>query len=65
MTTVEFAESAKQQGERLGFDAAQVLVEHPIQDRTDKEMCVIADNTVDALLSALSTPSTAVKTQGE
>ena len=65
VTTVEFADSAKQQSERLGIDTAQVLVEHPIQDRTDQEMRVIADNAIDSLLSSLSAQRAKRSTDGE
>ena len=37
-------------------DPACVFVPHPIQDRTDAEMRTIADDAVDAMLRALTTP---------
>ena len=49
-----FVEAAANQSKSLGFDAAAVFVEHPIQDRTDEEMRTIADNIIDELLSHLS-----------
>jgi len=52
-----FVDAAKIQAERLGFDAARVFVEHPIQDRTDSEMYAIADSAVDKLVGLLTGPS--------
>ncbi len=52
-----FEDAAEVQAERLGFDAARVFVEHPIQDRTDDEMYAIADAAVDELVSLLTGPS--------
>jgi hypothetical protein len=52
-----FVDAAEAQAERLGFDAARVFVEHPIQDRTDDEMYEIADAAVDKLVSLLTGPS--------
>jgi len=49
-----FVDAAQAQAERLGFDAARVFVEHPIQDRTDEEMYALADQAVDELLALLS-----------
>ncbi len=51
-----FEDAASVQAERLGFDAARVFVEHPIQDRTDEEMRGIADDSVGLLLAALTGP---------
>ncbi len=56
VATVEFADGAEQQSKSLGGDIAQVLTEHPIQDRTDSEMVAIADQAIDALLSSLTGP---------
>jgi hypothetical protein len=41
--TEEFREADIAQAKALGFDARKVFVEHPIQDRTDEEMGVIAE----------------------
>ncbi len=57
VATVEFADGAEQQSRSLGGDIAHVLTEHPIQDRTDDEMVVIADQAIDALLSSLTGPA--------
>lgn len=52
-----FVDAAEAQAVRLGFDAARVFVEHPIQDRTDEEMYAIADQAVDELIGLLTGPS--------
>ena len=57
VATVEFADGAQQQSRSLGADVAHVLTEHPIQDRTDDEMVVIADQAINALLSSLTGPA--------
>ena len=50
-----FAQAADEQTRLLGQPAlGRVLVEHPIQDRTDDEMRAIARDAVDPLLDALS-----------
>jgi len=48
-----FVDAAEVQSKALGFDAARIFVEHPIQDRTDDEMLAIADAAVDALVAEL------------
>ena len=57
VATVEFADAAVDQSKSLGLDVAHVLTEHPIQDRTDAEMVVIADEAIDALIGALTGPA--------
>ena len=39
----EFVEAAAAQARALGFEPAAVFVQHPIQDRTDAEMRVLAE----------------------
>lgn len=56
MATEQFESAADAQSAGLGFDAARVLTEHPIQDRTDEEMRDIADAAIDALTAALVGP---------
>ena len=56
MASAPFVDAAALQAERLGFDAARVFVEHPIQDRTDDEMRAIADQAVDELIGLLTGP---------
>lgn len=41
--TEAFREADQAQAKSLGFDAMKVFVEHPIQDRNDAEMAVIAE----------------------
>ena len=48
-----FVDAAQKQGEALGFQPESLFVEHPIQDRTDEEMVVIADKAVDTLIAKL------------
>ena len=48
-----FEEAAHTQGEAIGFQPNRVFVQHPIQDRTDDEMKVIATEAVDKLVAAL------------
>tara|TARA_B110000444_G_C18833179_1_gene594386 strand:- start:1760 stop:1966 length:207 start_codon:yes stop_codon:yes gene_type:complete len=45
-----FIEAAKVQGNALGFDPARVFVPHPIQDRTDTEIRVLAENAIKEIL---------------
>jgi len=54
VASTEFAAAADAQARALGFDPARVLVSHPIQDRTDEEMALLADAAVDELVAALT-----------
>ena len=56
VATVEFTSAAEAQSASLGIDPARVYTEHPIQDRTDKEMWEIADKAVDELIASLTGP---------
>ena len=58
VASAPFDDAATAQAERLGFDAARVFVEHPIQDRTDDEMRSIADEAFADLVSKLTGPGT-------
>jgi hypothetical protein len=53
----EFVDAADAQARALGFDPARVFVAHPIQDRTDAELASLADNAVDEILRAITSPS--------
>ena len=53
VATVAFTDGAEAQARALGADPAAVYVEHPIQDRTDAEMVVIADRAFEAVVAAL------------
>ena len=48
-----FVEAAATQADALGFDAARVFTEHPIQDRSDDEMRVIAEKAYGEIKDAL------------
>lgn len=51
----EFVDAAAAQSRALGFDPAMVFVPHPIQNRTDAEMRVLADEALGAILRLLCT----------
>jgi hypothetical protein len=53
VASTEFVEAARVQSEALGFAAPVVFVPHPIQDRTDAEMQVIADEALTAVLAKI------------
>ena len=50
----EFVPAAAAQAESLGFDAAMVFVQHPIQDRNDDEIRTLAVVAYDEILSRVS-----------
>ncbi len=54
IATTAFEEAAKSQGKALGFNPAIVYVPHPIQDRTDGEICAIADHALDSVLEMIT-----------
>ncbi len=49
-----FREAAAAQSASLGITPASVFVAHPIQDRTDEEMRVLADSAYDELIAKLT-----------
>ena len=49
-----FADAARLQGIALGFPAPCVLVPHPVQDRTDAELRVVADEVYPAVVAAVT-----------
>lgn len=50
-----FAEAAERQAALLGQPGlARVIVDHPVQDRTDDEMRALARSALDGLLAALT-----------
>ncbi len=53
VATVEFEDGGLHQAKTLGADPASVFVEHPIQDRSDDEMLVIADKAFDEIYGKL------------
>jgi hypothetical protein len=54
----EFVVAAAAQSDALGFPAAVVFVDHPIQDRTDEEMRALAAAALPALIDAITRSST-------
>jgi hypothetical protein len=53
----EFEDAAAEQAKALGLGAARCcFVRHPIQDRTDAEMCDLADEIIDKVIAALTEP---------
>lgn len=50
----EFREAGAAQARALGFEPAAVFVAHPIQDRTDEEMRVLADGACEDIVRALT-----------
>jgi hypothetical protein len=54
VASTEFVEAAQTQADALGFDAARVFVQHPIQDRSDDELRALADEAYAALVAALT-----------
>lgn len=53
VASTEFIDAAAAQSRTLGFDPAMVFVPHPIQNRTDAEMCTLADEALGAILRLL------------
>jgi hypothetical protein len=54
--TEAFREADLAQAKSLGYSARKVFVEHPIQDRSDAEMAVIAEGAFDAVLALVVEP---------
>ena len=54
VASTEFTEAAAAQAESLGFDAAMVFVQHPIQDRDDDEMRALAEAAYDKIVARVS-----------
>jgi len=48
-----FVEAAAIQSKSLGFHPEMIYVEHPIQDRSDEELCALADRAIDSILECL------------
>ncbi len=49
-----FAEAARLQSAALGFPAPHVLVPHPVQDRTDAELVVVAEEAYPGVVAAVT-----------
>ncbi len=56
IATSEFVEAAAAQGEALGFNPAVCYVPHPIQDRSDDEICALVDAAFEEILSRILQP---------
>ena len=54
IATTAFRQAASAQCESLGYEPAIVWVPHPIQNRTDEEIRVIADESIEAILEKLT-----------
>ncbi len=55
IATIEFRDGGLGQAKALGAAVPAVFVEHPIQDRTDREMLEIADKAFDEVIGKLVT----------
>ena len=55
--TEQFRQADLAQSKALGFTAMKVFVEHPIQDRTDEEMGIIAQHAFPSVVAMLVTPA--------
>jgi len=53
VATEAFVDGAERQARALGFDPAAVYVPHPIQDRTDEELRVLAADATEAIVRSL------------
>ena len=57
VASAEFVVAAEAQSASLGFPSvARVFTPHPIQDRTDDEMRLYADQAFDAIVAGITTP---------
>jgi len=55
VATVEFTDAAQIQAQAIGYSPPGVFVEHPIQDRTDREMRQIAESALAEIVEKLTT----------
>ena len=53
VASTDFIDAAAAQNRSLGYDPAVVYVPHPVQDRTDEEMRVLAEAAVEAVVQGL------------
>ena len=56
IATTAFRQAAAAQSESLGYEPAIVWVSHPIQNRTDEEIRVIADEAMAEIVERLTAP---------
>ena len=54
VASTEFIEAAAAQSASLGVEPASIFVPHPIQDRTDDEMRVLAEAAVEEIVSKVT-----------
>ena len=54
VASTEFVQAAALQSKALGIDPAMVFVHHPIQDRSDDELRVLADEAIEQILTAVT-----------
>jgi hypothetical protein len=65
VASAEFVEAAVAQSTALGFpEVARVFTPHPIQDRTDDEMRVYAEQAFEAILESVITLTAAEVAEG-
>lgn len=55
IATAALRQAAAVQARMLGYNPEFIWVPHPIQDRTDKELCRLADTYFNEVLKALTT----------
>ena len=53
IASTEFIDAAAAQSKSLGFEPAIVFVPHPIQDRTDEEVRVLARHALEDILTEI------------
>ena len=53
VATTEFKDAAAAQSRSLAFEPAIVWVDHPIQNRTAKELEALADGAIEGILGML------------
>ena len=53
VATIHFISAAEAQSDSLGFSPASFFTDHPIQDRTDDEMRIIAEKAFDGIVQEL------------
>ena len=56
IATTAFRQAAAAQSSSLGYEPAIVWVPHPIQNRTDEEIRVIADEAMEEIVENLAAP---------
>lgn len=54
VVTTEFEQAAQSQARSIGFEPAIVWTPHPIQNRTAAELEQLAEDSLDAILSAIT-----------